>query len=70
LVFQVVDFSSENDLKFTNVHLQFQKIFPDFIPPDPHNKGEGSKRREREGKEGEGGREGREGMGEPPENKS
>jgi hypothetical protein len=56
-VFQIVDFSSINDLKFTYVHLQFQNFFPGVIPPDPHDKGEG-----REGKGGEG-REGRGGMG-------
>jgi hypothetical protein len=40
-VFQIVDYSSVNDLKFIYMHLQFQKFFPGVIPPDPHNKGEG-----------------------------
>jgi hypothetical protein len=66
------------------VHLQFQKIFPGVIPPDPHDKVEGRERREgkrkegkgKKGKEGRGrkgrggeGREGRDGVN-PPENKS
>jgi hypothetical protein len=65
LVFQIVDFSSVNDLKFTYVHLQFQKFFPGVIPPDPHYKGEGRERerRGREGGEGGEGRGGRDGMG-------
>jgi hypothetical protein len=64
-VFQIVDFSSINDLKFTYVHLQFQKFFPGVIPPDPHDKGAGRERRGGEGKGGEGreGRKGRDGMG-------
>jgi hypothetical protein len=64
-VFQIVEFSSVNDLKFTYVRLQFQKFFPGVIPPDPHNKGEGRESRGGEGKEGEEGegREGRDGMG-------
>jgi hypothetical protein len=69
LVFQIVDFSSINDLKFTYVHLQFQKFFPEVIPPDPHDKGEGRERRGGEGKRGEGRREGIKGgmgWGEPP----
>jgi hypothetical protein len=37
-VFQIVDFGSGNDLKFTYVHLQFKK-FPGVIPPDPIIKG-------------------------------
>jgi hypothetical protein len=73
-VFQIVDFSSVNDLKFTYVHLQFQKFFPGVIPPDPHDKGEGRERRGGKGKGGRGGegegREGGMGWGEPPENKS
>jgi hypothetical protein len=55
-MFQIVDFSSINDLKFTYVRLQFQKFFPGVIPPDPDDKGEG---KGKEGKEGEG----RDGMG-------
>jgi hypothetical protein len=47
-VFQTVDFSSGNDLKFTYVHLQFQNFFWSYTP-DPHNKGEG-----KEGGEGMG----------------
>jgi hypothetical protein len=64
-VFQIVDFSSINDLKFTYVHLQFQKFFPGVIPPDPDDKGEGRERRGGEGKGGEGreGRGGEEGEG-------
>jgi hypothetical protein len=61
-VFQIVDFSSVNDLKFTYVHLQLQNFFPGVIPPDPHDKAEG-RGRERRAKETRGrkGREGREG---------
>jgi hypothetical protein len=64
-MFQIVDFSSINDLKFTYVRLQFQKFFPGVIPPDPHDKGEGRGRKGGEGKEGkEGeGRRGGEGRG-------
>jgi hypothetical protein len=58
-MFQIVDFSSVNDLKFTYVHLQFRKFFPGVIPPDPHGEGEG-RARERRGRKGRGG-EGREG---------
>jgi hypothetical protein len=65
-VFQIVDFSSVNDLKFTYVRLQFQKNFPGVIPPDPHDKREERERRGEgkggQGKEGEE-REGRDGMG-------
>jgi hypothetical protein len=73
-VFQIVDFSSINDLKFTYVHLEFQKIFSRGYTPGPHDKGEGRERRGGEGKGGEG-REGRGGKGgwdgvNPPENKS
>jgi hypothetical protein len=53
-VFQIVDFSSIHDLKFTYVHLQFQKFFPEVIPPDPHDKGEGRERGEGKGKERKG----------------
>jgi hypothetical protein len=53
-VFQIVDFSSGNDVKFTYVHLQFQNFFPGFIPPDPHNKGEGRGRERRERRGGMG----------------
>jgi hypothetical protein len=66
-MFQIVDFSSINDLKFTYVRLQFQNFFPGVIPPDPHDKGEGRGREgrgRREGRGGEGrGGEGRGGMG-------
>jgi hypothetical protein len=72
LVFQIVDFSSISDLKFTYVHLQFQKFFSAGITPDPHDKWEGRERREgkerrqgKEGKEGRGGEQ-RKGWGEPP----
>jgi hypothetical protein len=58
-VFQIVDFSSVNDLKFTYAHLQFQKNFPGVIPPDPRDKG---RKKGGEGKGGEG-REGKGGMG-------
>jgi hypothetical protein len=51
-VFQIVDFSSINDLKFTYVHLQFQTFFPGVIPPDPHDKGEGRGRKGGEEREG------------------
>jgi hypothetical protein len=50
-MFQIVDFSSINDLKFTYVRLQFQKFFPRLYPWTPHYKGEG-RRRERRGGEG------------------
>jgi hypothetical protein len=71
-MFQIADFSSINDLKFTYVRLQFQKFFPGVIPPDPHYKGEGRGRkggegRERGGERGGRGKEGRRrkgGMGE------
>jgi hypothetical protein len=66
-VFQFVDFSSTNDLKFTYVRLQIQKFFPGVTPPDPHYKGRGRERRgwkgrEKEGKEGEREKEGKEGV--------
>jgi hypothetical protein len=66
-MFQIVDFSSINDIKFTYVRLQFQNFFPGVIPPDPHDKGDG-RGRERRGRKERG--EGRGGMGEPPEYKS
>jgi hypothetical protein len=56
-VFQIVDFSSVNDLKFTYVHLQFQKFFSGGYTPELHDKGEGRERRGRKR------REGRDGMG-------
>jgi hypothetical protein len=59
-VFQIVDFSSVNDLKFTYVHLQFQKIFRGLYPRTPMIKGRGGKGGEGKGKEGKEG-EGREG---------
>jgi hypothetical protein len=65
-VFQIVDFSSINDLKFTYVHLQFQKFFPGVIPRTPMIKGRGGKEgrgRERRGRKGGEGRKGRDGMG-------
>jgi hypothetical protein len=74
-VFQIVDFSCVNDLKFTYVRLQFQKIFPGVIPLDPHDKGEERERRGGEGKGGQGkggegrggeGREGWDGVNPPP----
>jgi hypothetical protein len=49
-VFQIVDFSSINDLKFTYVRLQFQKIFSRGYTPDSHDKGEGRERRGGEGR--------------------
>jgi hypothetical protein len=52
-VFQIVDFSSISDLKFTYVHLQFQKIFPRYNPRTPMIKGREGKGGE--GKEGRGG---------------
>jgi hypothetical protein len=61
-MFQIVHFSSINDLKFTYVRLHFQKIFPGDIPPDPHYKGEG-RGSERKGREGRDEREGRDGTG-------
>jgi hypothetical protein len=79
-MFQIVDFSSVNDLKFTYVHLQFQKFFPGVIPRTPmvkgrEGQGKGGEGKGGEAKEGRGGgkgkegREGREGgrgWGEPP----
>jgi hypothetical protein len=55
-MFQIVDFSSINDLKFTYVRLQFQKFFPRLYPWTPIIKGRGG-----EGKGGEE-REARDGM--------
>jgi hypothetical protein len=60
-VFQIVDFSSISDLKFTYVHLQFQKILSAGITPDPMIKGREGKRGE--GKERRQGKEGKEGRG-------
>jgi hypothetical protein len=60
-VFQIVDFSSISDLKFTYVHLQFKKILSAGITPDPHDKGEG--REKRGGKERRQGKERKEGRG-------
>jgi hypothetical protein len=60
-VFQTVEFSYINDLKFTYVHLQFKNFFSRVIPPDPHDKGDERERRGRR-KEGER-RKGRDGMG-------
>jgi hypothetical protein len=51
-VFQLEDFSSVNDLKFTYVHLQFQ-FFSGGYTPDPHDNGEGRERRRGEGREKE-----------------
>jgi hypothetical protein len=68
-VFQIVDFSSVNDQKFSYVHLQFQKNFPGVIPRTPIIKGRGGEGKGGQGKGGEGrGGEGREGSdgGEPP----
>jgi hypothetical protein len=75
LVFQIVDFSSISDLKFTYVHLQCQKILSAGITPDPHDKGEErekrggrEKRQGKEWKEGRGGeqRKGWDGVNPPP----
>jgi hypothetical protein len=66
-VFQIVDFSSINDLKFTYVHLQFQKkFFQALYPRTPMIKGREGKEgrgRERRGRKGGKGRKGRDGMG-------
>jgi hypothetical protein len=82
LVFQIVDFSYVNDLKFTYVHLQFQ-IFTGVYTLNPRESvtkgkigeggdGRGGERRRGEGRGGEG--KGREGRGwdglNPPKNKS
>jgi hypothetical protein len=56
-VFQIVDFSSINDLKFTYMHLQFQNSFSRGYTPGPHDKGEGR------GRKGGERRKGRDGMG-------
>jgi hypothetical protein len=53
-VFQTVDFSSVNELKFTYVHLQFQNFFRGLYPWTPVIKGRGE-----EGGEERGGKEGR-----------
>jgi hypothetical protein len=58
-VFQIVDLSSINDLKFTSIS-NFKKIFPGVIPLDPYDKGEGRGGEEREGWDGVN----------PPENES
>jgi hypothetical protein len=55
-VFQIVDFSYGNDLKFTYVHLQFQKNFPGIYPRTPMIKGRERKGGRRKGEEGRGGR--------------
>jgi hypothetical protein len=65
-VFQIVDFSSISDLKFTYVHLQFQKnSFHGYNPRTPMIKGREGKRGERkerrQGKERKEGREGSKG---------
>jgi hypothetical protein len=67
-VFQIVDFSSINDLKFTYVHLQFQNFFPGVIPRTPMIKGRGGRGGEGKGGEEREGRGGKGGMGwgEPP----
>jgi hypothetical protein len=63
-MFQIVDFSSINDLKFTYVRLHFQKIYPGVIPRTPMIKGRGGEGKGGEAKGGEGrGGEGRDGMG-------
>jgi hypothetical protein len=62
LVFQIVDFSSISDLKFTYVHLQFKKnSFRGYNPRTPMIKGREGKRGE--GKERRQGKEGKEGRG-------
>jgi hypothetical protein len=71
-VFQIVDFSSVNDLKFTYVHFQFPIFFRGYNPLTPIIKGRRGEGKREEGRGGEGrGGEGRgwDG-GEPPENKS
>jgi hypothetical protein len=66
-VFQIVDFSSINDLKFTYVHLQFQKFFPELYPRTPLIKGKAGKGGE--GREGRGRkREGWDGVNPPKTN--
>jgi hypothetical protein len=68
-VFQIVDFSSISDLKFTYVHLQFQFFFRGYNPRTPMIKGgKGKAGRGRKGGEGRERREAKEGMGwgEPP----
>jgi hypothetical protein len=66
-VFQIVDFSSINDLKFIYMHLQFQKFFLELYSRTPMMKAKAGKGGEgREGREEKGGM----GWGEPPENKS
>jgi hypothetical protein len=59
-VFRSVDFCVQNELKFTYVHLQFQKFFRGLYPRTPVKKGRG-----REGGEGPGrrGRKGEKGRG-------
>jgi hypothetical protein len=52
-VFQIVDFSSVNDLKVIYVHLKFQK-FSGVIPRTPVIKGRGGERREGERRGGDG----------------
>jgi hypothetical protein len=63
MVFQIVDFSSISDLKFTYVHISnFKKFFRGYNPRTPMIKGregkggEGKERRQgKVGKEGRGG---------------
>jgi hypothetical protein len=62
-LFQIVNFNSVNNLKFTYVPLLFQ-IFSGVIPPDTRNKGEGRGEDGRVGREGR--KEGRGGDGMNP----
>jgi hypothetical protein len=57
LVFQIVDFWSVNDLKFTYAHLQFQNFSRGYTPGPPLKRGgegRGGKGREGKGREGKG----------------
>jgi hypothetical protein len=64
-VFRSVDFCVQNELKFTYVHLQFQKFFRGLYPRTPVKKGrgreggEGPGRRGRKGEKGGAGKQGR-----------
>jgi hypothetical protein len=69
-VFQIVDFSSTSDLKFTYVHLQFQKFFRGYNPRTLMIKGRERKGgrgrkggKEMRGRKGGEGSKGRDGMG-------
>jgi hypothetical protein len=58
-VFRSVDFCVQNELKFTYVHLQFQKFFRGLYPRTPVKKGRGGEGGEGPGRRGRKGEKGR-----------